>query len=262
MSRVFFHSLHSEWLKQRRSLASWMVIVGAFFTPAIIIVARLIHREGLPSLYASDGFWQLLWRNSWESAAIFFLPIGGTLATTLITQIEYKNNAWKLLHTLPLSVATIYFSKLAIILLMLVQFFLLFNVGIYLSAVIPHLLVPGVPYPMGPIPHARFIGENLLFFLDCLPIVALQYAISLRFRNFLIPVGIGFMLWVGTLAALSWQWSFLIPYSYTMIEYLKEGARGKVAAPAVDIHAMAIGYFLLFTTAGYYWLFATRKEKG
>lgn len=197
MSRVFFHSLQSEWLKQRRSLASWMVIVGAFFTPAIIVVARLIHRDGLPGLYALEGFWQLLWRSSWESAAIFFLPIGGTLATALITQIEYKNNAWKLVHALPLSLA----------------------------------------------------------------IVALQYTISVRFRNFLIPVGFGFMLWVGTLAALSWRWNFLIPYSYTMLEYLKEGASDKVAAPAVDIHAMAIGYFLLFTIAGY-WLFATRKEKG
>ncbi|WP_224365589.1 ABC transporter permease [Hyalangium versicolor] len=261
MNTVFFHSLQSEWLKQRKSLASWMVIVGAFFTPAVIIVVRLFHREGLPGLYATDGFWPLLWRNSWESAAIFFLPMGGILATTLITQIEYKNNAWKLVHVLPLSTATIYFSKLAIILLMLGGFFLLFNVGIYLSGVIPYLLVPGVPYPAGSLPHARFLGEDLRFFVDCLPIVALQYAVSLRFRNFLIPVGCGFLLWVGTLAALAWRWNFLIPYSYTMIEYLREGHGNKVASPAVDIHVMAIGYFILFTLVGY-WLFATRKEKG
>ncbi|WP_163988435.1 hypothetical protein [Pyxidicoccus caerfyrddinensis] len=46
-----------------------------------------------------------------------------------------------------------------------------------------------------------------------------------------------------------------------MIEYLKETNSSKVASPAVDIHTMALGYFLLFTLAGY-WLFATRKEKG
>ncbi|MCP3165286.1 ABC transporter permease [Myxococcus qinghaiensis] len=257
----FVHSLQSEWLKQRKSLASWMVLLGAFFTPAVIIVARLLHGEGLPALYAADGFWTLLWRNSWESAAIFFLPMGGILATTLMTQLEYKNNAWKLVHVLPLSLATLYFSKLAIILLTLARFFLLFNVGIYLSAVIPALLVSGVPYPKGPIPFTRFLGENLLFFVDCLPIVALQYLISLRSRNFLVPIGFGFLLWVGTLAALSWRWNFLIPYAYTMIDYLRAGNSSKVATPLVDIHLMAGGYFLLFTVAGY-WLFSTQKEKG
>ncbi|NVJ24552.1 ABC transporter permease [Myxococcus sp. AM011] len=261
MSLAFVHSLQSEWLKQRKSFASWMVLLGAFFTPAVIIVVRLLHRETLPALYATDGFWALLWKNSWESAAIFFLPMGGILATTLMTQIEYKNNAWKLVHVLPLSLATIYFSKLAIILLTLVQFFLLFNVGIYLSGVIPPLLVSGVPYPKGPIPFTRFLGENLLFFVDCLPIVALQYLISLRSRNFLAPIGFGFLLWVGTLAALSWRWNFLIPYAYTMIDYLRAGNSSKVAAPLVDIHWMASGYFLLFTVAGY-WLFSTRAEKG
>lgn len=116
-------------------------------------------------------------------------------------------------------------------------------------------------YPTGPLPHARFLAEDLRFFLDCLPIVALQYAVSLRFRNFLVPVGFGFMLWVGTLAALSWRWNFLIPYAYPMIEYLKDAGRAKVAAPAIDLHAMAIGYFVLFTLAGY-GVFATRQEKG
>ncbi|MCP3064192.1 ABC transporter permease [Myxococcus sp. K38C18041901] len=261
MSPAFFFSLQSEWLKQRKSLASWMVLLGAFFTPAIVVVVRLLHHEALPALYAKEDFWSALWKSSWESAAIFYLPIGGILATTLIAQIEYKNNAWKLVHALPLSLATLYFSKLAIVLLMLGQFFVLFNVGIYLSAVLPPLLVSGVPFPKGPVPHARFLWDNGWFFLDCLPIVALQYAISLRFRNFLTPVGIGFMLWVGTLAALSWRWNFVIPYSYTMIEYLSAWSSAKVATPAVDIHVMALGYSLLFTLVGY-GLFATREEKG
>ncbi|MDC0711842.1 ABC transporter permease [Stigmatella sp. ncwal1] len=261
MNLSFVHGLQSEWLKQRKSFASWMVVLGAFFTPVVIIVARLLHREALPTLYSQEDFWSLLWRNSWESAAIFFLPMGGILATTLMAQIEYKNNTWKLVHVLPLSLATLYFSKLAIVLVTLVRFFLLFNLGIYLSAILPPLLVSGVPYPKGPIPFMRFLGENLLFFVDCLPIVALQYLISVRSRNFLAPIGFGFLLWVGTLAALSWRWNFLSPYAYTMIDYLRAGNSGKVSLPAVDIHLMASGYFLLFTVAGY-WLFATRKEKG
>ena len=36
-----------------------------------------------------------------------------------------------------------------------------------------------------------FLKEDALYFIDCLPIVALQYLISLRFKNFLVPVGAG-----------------------------------------------------------------------
>ncbi|MEO8669818.1 MAG: ABC transporter permease [Tahibacter sp.] len=257
----FVHSFQSEWIKQKRSLASWMVIAGGFFTPAIVIVIRLLYHDELPRIYAADGFWQSLWNASWESAAIFFLPMGAILATSLITQIEFKNNTWKQVHALPLHLAVIYVAKLAIILLMLALFFVLFNLGIYLSAIVPYLLVPGVSFPSAPFPYANFLKEDGLFYVDCLPIVALQYMISLRYRNFLVPVGIGFMLWVGTLGSLPWKWAFVLPYSYTILNYLKNEPHGKAAIPLANIHGLAIGYFLLFAIVGF-WMFATRKEKG
>jgi hypothetical protein len=261
MNLPFVNSFQSEWLKTRRSLSAWLVVVGSLFTPAIIVIARLVHRDKLPGIYAADDFWSLLWRSSWESMAVFFLPMGAILATSLMTQIEYKNNTWKHVHTLPLSLTTIFFSKLAVILLLLVQFLILFSVGIYLAGVIPCLLVGGVPYPSAPIPHGLFLKEDGLFFIDCLPIVALQYLISLRFRNFLVPVGAGFVIWVGALAALSWKFSYVVPYTYCMINYLKAKPGGKIAIPDLNFHAVAVGYFLLFTIAGY-GLFALKKEKG
>ena len=261
LDRTFAYSLHSEWLKQRRSLAAWMVLVGAFFTPAIIIVARLVQHEALPELYAAADFWPVLWRSAWESAAIFFLPMGAVLATSLIVQIEYRNNAWKQVHALPLGLATIYFSKLAIIVMMLVQFLALFNLGIWLSAALPAWLLADVAMPAAPIPFAKFLYDDLRFFLACLPIVALQYLLSLRFANFMVPVGIGFMLWVGSLAALSSRWGVLSPYAYTMLEYLGNEPQGKLPTPMFDIHWLAMGYGTAFIAIGYA-LFALRRQKG
>jgi lantibiotic transport system permease protein len=261
MNLTFVNAFQSEWLKKKRSLASWLVVIGGFFTPAIVIVARLLNHDKLAAIYSSNGFWNQLWKNSWESMAIFFLPMGAILATSLITQIEYKNNAWKQVHALPLSLTTIFFSKLAVILAMMVQFFVLFNLGIYLSAALPYLLVGTVPYPDRAIPYLHFLKENLLYFVDCLPIVALQYLISLRFKNFLVPIGVGFLAWVGALASLSWKFGFVIPYTYCMLNYLKDDPTGKAVIPSVDIHSLAIGYFLLFTVLGYC-LFVTKTEKG
>ena len=123
------------------------------------------------------------------------------------------------------------------------------------------MLVSGVPYPKSPIPYWEFLNEDLLYFVDCLPIVAVQYLISIRFRNFVVPIGVGFLAWVGALAALPWKFGYVIPYAYCMLNYLKGDTRGKAAIPSVDIHLMAVGYFVLFTAIGF-WLFVTKTEKG
>jgi hypothetical protein len=111
LSFSFIHSFQCEWLKTKRSLALWIIIIGGFFTPAIVTVVRIIQYKALPQIYSSSDFWRLLWQNSWESMAIFLLPLGVILTTSLITQIEYKNNTWKQLHTLPLSLTTLFFQS-------------------------------------------------------------------------------------------------------------------------------------------------------
>ncbi|HEV7642518.1 MAG TPA: ABC transporter permease [Pyrinomonadaceae bacterium] len=258
---TFIHSFQSEWLKTKRSLAFWMVVIGGFFTPSIVIAARLFHYDKLQQIYSSDDFWNLLWKNSWESMALFFLPLGAILSTSLITQIEYKNNTWKQLHTLPLSFTTIFFAKLAVIVVLMLEFFALFNLGIYLSALVPYLLVSGTPYPAQPLPYMFFLQENALYFLDCLPIVALQYLISLKFKNFLVPVGLGFVFWVAALGALSWKYGYIIPYTYGMFNYLKDATQTRAVVPDVNVHLLAIGYFAIITAISYF-LYITKKEKG
>jgi hypothetical protein len=238
-----------------------MVVVGGFFTPAIVTIARLINYQKLGDIYASEGFWDQHWKSSWESVAIFFLPLGAILSTSLIAQIEYKNNTWKQLHTMPLNLTTIFVAKLAVILLLMLEFFILFNIGIYLSAMVPYLLISGTPYPEQALPWHRFLSENGLYFIDCLPIVALQYLISLRFANFLVPVGLGFVFWVGSLAARSWKFGWIIPYTYPMFNYQKTGVVTKAVVPDANIHLMAIGYFVAFTVASYV-LYVTKPEKG
>ncbi len=261
MTPVFLTSFQSEWLKKKRSLATWIVLIGGFFTPAIVTLVRVIYPSQLRTMYAASNFWMRLWDNSWESMAIFLLPLGVILSTSLITQIEYKNNCWKQLHTTPLGYTTIFFSKLAVIIVMMFQFFLLFNIGIYLSALVPYLLIGGVHYPTAPIPFVYFLSENALYFIDCLPVIAIQYMVSLRYKNFLVPVGFGLAGWILAIGALSWKFGYLIPYTYCMLNYLKDHKGGRAIVPAVNIHYWAIGYFVVLTILSYI-LYITKKEKG
>lgn len=257
---TFINSLQSEWLKKRRSLASWLVIAGALFTPAIILTARLKNHQALPALNAADDFWQRLWNQSWESMGVFLLPIGIILATALVAQIEYKNNTWKQLHTTPQFLTTIFLAKFLVILIMLAQVFVLFNLGIYLSAVIPSLVFSSVPHPAAPIPFQDFWNANVNFFVDCLPILALQYLLSLHLKNFLVPVGVGFAVWFLGIGLLAWEYSFLLPYNHGAIRFLMSVGKFDKAIP-VNTEILALAYFAAFTVAGWF-LYVTKKEKG
>jgi hypothetical protein len=257
----FIHAFHSEWLKRKRSFASSMIVAGSLFTPAVVAVVRLIKHRGLPAIYAADAFWPDLWRSCWESMAIFFLPLVAILATSLITQLEFKSNAWKQVHALPVSTAVIFLSKLAVILVMMVLFLALFNAGIWASAMIPYLVVPGVPHPKGTFLALPLLRENSLYFIHCLPIVAAQYLMSLRSNNFLIPIGIGFMAWIGALAAVSSKLAIWWPYGYTIIQYLKDKPKGAHFAAYGQLPWLSLLAFVLLTIVSY-GLFITKEERG
>jgi hypothetical protein len=258
----FINSFQSEWLKKKRSLASWLVIAGAAFTPSIILMSRIKNAGKLSALYVSNDFWTKLWNQTWESMAVFLLPFGIILAAGLITQIEYKNNTWKQLHATPQKFATIFFAKFLVILLMLVQVFVLFNVGMYLSAVIPSMLFSNLPYPTAPIPYLYFLQANANFFLDCLPILALQYLLSLQFRNFLVPIGTGFALWFLGVGMLPWNYSYIFPYIHGTIDFLiSSGQFGNRKVPPINIQLLSVIYFVLITIVSYV-LYVTKKEKG
>ncbi|MFY0256360.1 ABC transporter permease [Chitinophaga sp. 30R24] len=254
MIPTFLHSFRSEWLKRRRTAALWLTLIGGGFIPVIILGQRFYSMNTLHSDNASGNIWETLYHSCWQHMAFFLLPMGVILATSLVAQLEYRNNTWKQLHTTPQPLPTIFLAKLGVILVMLSQFFLLFNVGIYLTGIIPALLVKGVPFPQEPFPLVPFLYGNAKFFLACLPVVALQYLLSLQFRNFLLPIGAGLGMYIAGMIAIHWKYAIFIPYVYSAY-CLMETQYG----PRIYIYSCA--YFLLFSILGYI-LFITKKTRG
>jgi len=253
------HVFQSEWLKTRRSLASWLVIVGGLFTPTIIFLARMRQPKALPTVYQTPHFWQTVWNQSWESMAMFMFPMGIIMATGLITQLEFKNNTWKQLHTTPQRFSVIYCMKLFIVLLMLLQVFVAFNACLYIFTVLPVLLVKEVAYPAAALDWMLFLRGNVSYFIDCLPIVGLQFLLGMHFKNFLVPLGLGFLLWIVALTGMQWEYNYILPYSYAMLDYLVNTGR-KITVNA-DIHTFSMLYFVAFALVGYA-MYIWKNDKG
>jgi hypothetical protein len=255
---VFINSFASEWLKRKRTAASWLVVIGGCFIPLLILFARMYESGGLAAANRNPNLWEIQFTLCWQFMGFFLLPLGVILATSLVTQLEFRNNTWKQLHTTPQSLTIIFLAKLAIILVMLIQFFLLFNIGIYLTGVLPCLFFRDVPYPSGPFPFRLFLTGSCKFFLDALPILALQYLVSLRYKNFMAPLGAGLGLYVTSFVAVHWKYGYIIPYTYCYYNFLGKRSPLPVNIP---IHGWALGYFVLLTGLSYI-LYISKKEKG
>ena len=261
MIALLVHSVRSEWLKQKRSLTSWLVLGAAFFIPTLIAAVRLIRPAGLPEIYRAAGFWERLWVQSWESMSVFIMPLVIMLGASLIAQLEYRNNTWKQVHATPQPLAVIFIAKLFIILAMVVQLFFWFNVAIYLSGMIPALVFARVDAPASPIPYAHFLRQNAAFFVDVLPIVGLQYLLALRFRNFMVPMGVGMVIWITAIGALPWEYNYVVPYAHAVIDYtMTVQSRVAHALPA-PVPAIASLYFAVFVLMGYV-VYVTKGDKG
>ena len=254
--RVFL----SEWLKRRRSLTTWLVAGSAAFVPAIIFLARFRRIDAVPRLHQDPRFWTLLWVQVWESMALMILPLAVMMTVSLITQIEDRNNAWKQVHAAPLPLAAVFFAKLAVMLVLLAQLICLLTVAIYLVGALPAAILPGVDRPAAAFPLAAFVARDLVFFVDLLPIVAIQYLLALRFRTFVAPLAIGMAAWILSVGTISWKYNYVIPYSYAGLDYLIVEYHRRAPLPAKP-HVIAAGCFVVFTMAGYV-SYARRRDKG
>ncbi len=154
-------------LKKKRSAASFLTIAGSMLIPLLIIIARMDSASGLAIANRRPQIWENLYDRNWLLMGSLLLPMGIVLAASLVTQLEYRNNTWKQLFTTPQTLTTIFLAKLSVLLVMLIEFFLLFNLGIWLTGVVPGLFL-GVSYPPEPFPWKTVWSTNARFFLDSL----------------------------------------------------------------------------------------------
>ena len=259
MITTFIHSLQSERIKMRRSAAFWLVVAGAMFIPTILTIVQITYPDKFSPLAMQGGYWASLYKHSWETMAILLLPTGVILSTSLITQMEFKNNTWKQVFASPQKMSTIFFSKLTIIVMMMMAFFFLFTIGIFLSAFIPPMINRTNVFPSSNIPIDLFVWGTLKFFVACLPIVAIQYFISMQFKNFLVSVGFGLVMIVGSIFALQWKYGYVFPYSYAAFRFFEVNGTPRLPAH-IPLMYWSFGYFLFFTLV-HYITYIYRKER-
>ncbi len=258
----FIISTKAELIKTKRSASFWLSLIGSAVIPLIFFLMYVLEPKN------SDRFqvkpWELHFTQGWQAFAAFLLPMFVILICSLIPQIEYKNNTWKQVFASPQSVGNIFFSKYLSIIIMILFLFLMFNIFMILSGLVPNLFFSKYTFLESSIDWGALLKLNFKTFVSLLGIISIQYWIGLRFRNFIVPIGIGLGLLVCSMILLPWQHVDKVPFAFPLLTFMTSVAKSKneLVGPLLQNHELnSIGYFVLFTVIAFLDM-RFRKERG
>jgi lantibiotic transport system permease protein len=253
-------STSAEILKTRRSASFWLSIIGAALIPSIFFLAYFLKPGGaIKQLQAAP--WETHFLYGWQALSSFLFPMYVILICTLIPQIEFKNNTWKQVFASPQSYGNIFFSKFITIHFMILFFYLLFNFFMISAGVVVNLLNPDFSFLEKSIDWQNLVKLNVKTYISILGISAIQYALALRFKNFISPMGVGLALLVGALIAIGFGWEHMykVPFAHPSLKLRSIMFKDR---PFLENHELnSIGYFIAFLIIGFLDM-RFKKEKG
>jgi len=258
MVASFILNTKAEFLKSRRTAAFWLTVVGAAFIPIVSSIRLVARPDHFIPAFKKDP-WQLLINDNWQAGSFFLLPMFVILLTSLVVQIDYRNNTWKQVYASPRSMADIFMSRFIVIHTLILLAFILFNAFIVIMACGVNLLQKGYTFFDNPVPWKTLFALTTKLYFSVLAITSIQYWLSLRFRNFIIPVGIGLALLITGFMIHQWEQLYYYPYMYPMISFWPSFEKDPVFVNKAKVFdAIWFGVVLLIA----FWDMATRREKG
>jgi hypothetical protein len=249
---------NAEFLKIRRTNAIWLTLAGALFIPSVNFL-KLVSRPDVFVPQTKADPWAYMLNDNWAPGASLFLPMYVILVISLVAQIEFTNNTWKQVYASPRSYADIYFSKLFVMLFLILLWIVLLSFFMIASGYIVEMANSDYVFTGRPVPWRQLSTIAIKMFASTLGIVAIQYWLSLSFKSFVTPIGIGMALLTGGLMIRQWEYISYYPYMHPLLVYfpnpgLEEGTMHKTILNSIAESVIVLGL-------GFYHV-CIRKEKG
>jgi hypothetical protein len=210
-------SLRSELIKLKRTAALKLCLVASAILPLILFLEYLEENAKAPRGVAWNNFFY----EGRQGLNFAFLPLYIILVSTLLLQVEYKEKTWKQVLTSPQKLFNIFFAKFILLHLLIILFIISYDVWLAITGAAVELLYPDLF--TGGFDFRKLLVTNTQTYLLVFGISAIQFWLALRFKNFIAPVAIGFMLWVMAptmLFEMHWEFADKYPYSYSLMSVL------------------------------------------
>ena len=213
----FLLSFQSEFYKSRKTLGFWSAILLPLILCFFISIGFFVKSENLSKLQGLN----LLFQFSGIALGVMgslLLPMFTIFLAYSVNSIEHKADTWKTLFSLPISKLSVYSAKFfyaLFLVLLCLALFVLFTLGF---GNLLGLLKPQLKFSEYSI-ASTLTQLYFKLFLSSLGILSIQFLLSLLFRAFLKPMGIGFVATITgvILASNKWTYAYLFPYSHPML---------------------------------------------
>ncbi|MCW5910851.1 MAG: ABC transporter permease [Cyclobacteriaceae bacterium] len=208
---TFTASLRSEFLKIKRTSVIYLILIAAFVVPFVLVFDHDIPAPNNPA-NGGDHFYS----NGFKVFAFLFIPFFFILASTLLMQIEVRNHAWKQVLASPQSFLHILLAKFAVIQVLALVFLIVFNAYMVMGCALIDVIY-GVDFLAYLDRWPELLKLNLMALGSTVGISVLSFWLALRYKNFIAPIAIGFLLWlIGPTAALELKWPHFDKYVFVL----------------------------------------------
>ena len=220
------NSIHSEFLKLKRSM-SWAVVL---VVPIIMVLAGSMSTMLAQGTF-EDG-WHTLWIRSVGFYGMAILPVAVAILASLVWRVEHKNSNWNALMSRPVPTSEVVLGKVAAIAALAASMQLVLLVTVIGLG----KLVFGLE---GMLPAKYLLGSPLIM-LACVPLAALQSALSAFLRIALVMTSAStLLLQLKLTAALALPYG-LVTHTTQLGTSLVSGQRTSFAVPELSLASAGI----------------------
>lgn len=239
-------ALRSEILKTKRTASIYFTLVIAAIIPAILLLNVLTGGSDLQSTGKDqlNGLFQLCA----ERTGLVFFPMFVILVCTLLPQIEYRNNTWKQVFASPQTKGNVFFAKFLNINGLILLFLIANLVFMCLVIVITHFSNPALNLLHQPFDAFKLLLRTTNTYIMMLAMGTLQFWLGLRYRNFIIPIAVGLVLWITGMVFIFEESKIvdLFPYSFQVFPIVS-----KLQPKLTQVAWSSVGYATLFLVLGF-----------
>lgn len=245
----YISNTKNELIKLKRTFAFWLTIISAIIIPLLFFIVYMVKYNSLVPAVGENP-WEKFMINQVKNSIPFFVPMFVVLITSLIIQVEHKSLGIKHLFTLPIPKWSVYFSKLSIVIFSIIITYIYFYLAILVFGTLLGVFHADLGFLDYQPDHMKYIEMLFTSFIGSLGIIGIQFWLSFRFKNFIIPLGIGMMLVIVGLIATQAPESIYFPYSYNVLS-ISLGDKMPLTFGISRVTIFSIACFLLTSVLGY-----------
>lgn len=245
----YLSNIKNELIKLKRTFAFWLTIISGLLIPTLFFVVYLVKHK---SLIPAEGInpWEKFMVNQVQNSIPFFVPMFIVLITSLIIQVEHKSSGIKHLFVLPIPKWSVYFSKLSIVIFSIIATYIYFFIAILFFGALIGLFHSELGFLDFQPNYLKYIKILITSFIASLGIVGIQFWLSFRFKNFIVPLAVGMILVIVGLIVSRAPESIYFPYAFNILS-ISMGDKMPLTFGISSVTIYSVFCFLLTAILGY-----------